>query len=135
MKRTLSEDPDFYKISKFDIVLISLVILFSVVFIAGLNHSRLGQLQASKIALIYQNGKLLEKLSLDKAEIVKILNGKMQIEAQKGKIRVLSADCPQHLCMNMGWIQHNGQTIICVPNKVVIEVKSTGAPLIDAVAN
>ncbi|MDD5596121.1 MAG: NusG domain II-containing protein [Candidatus Omnitrophica bacterium] len=133
MRKNPSQDPDFYKRSKFDLILITLVLFFSVFCVTRLSHSQ--QSQPGKLALIYEKNKLLEKISLDKEGMITLLNGKMQIEVRKGKIRVRQADCPQHLCVNMGWIQYGGQTITCVPNKVSIEVKSNGLPLIDAVAN
>ncbi len=135
MRSNPSQDPDFYRRSKFDFILIALVLFFSVFCVARLSHSQSQQSQGGKTALIYEKNKLLEKVSLDKEGIITLLNGKMQIEVKKGKIRVREADCPQHLCVNMGWIQYGGQNIICVPNKVSIEVKSNGLPLIDAVAN
>ncbi len=46
----------------------------------------------------------------------------MEIEVKEGRIRVLKSDCPQKICVQTGWISKPGQTIICVPNKVLIEI-------------
>ncbi len=135
MRRNLVEDPDFYKISKFDIARISFILLSSAFFIGWLNHGFIRKPGVCGTALIYVNNKLLEKFRLEKDKEVALLNGRMQIEVKNGKIRVKDADCPEHLCVNMGWIQYGGQNIVCVPNKVMIEIASGAAPLIDAVAN
>ena len=133
MKHGLQEDADFYKTSKFDVVLIGLVLFFSIVSILWFTRTRIRQSSEPKVVLIYQKGKLLEEVKLDNDNAISILNGRMQIEVKGRRIRVVNSDCPQHICVNMGWIKYSGQTIVCAPNKVVIEVKSTGSPLIDAV--
>ena len=37
------------------------------------------------------------------------------------------ADCPDHLCMKQHAIDKNGGTIVCLPNKVVIEGKKSSS--------
>lgn len=117
-----------------DFVLIGLILFFALASILWFRRERLSQLSQSKLALIYHRHNLLEKVGLEKNKIINLLNGKMQLEIKAGKIRVLNSDCPQHICMNMGWIKYSGQTIACVPNQVLIEVKSSGSPLLDAVS-
>jgi len=133
MKDGLQEDAGFYKTSKLDVILIGLVLFFSVVSIVWFTRSRIRRSSEPKVALIYQKDKLLEEVKLDNDKAISILNGRMQIEIKGRRIRVVNSDCPQHICVNMGWIKYSGQTIVCTPNKVVIEVKSIGSPLIDAV--
>ena len=36
---------------------------------------------------------------------------------------MISADCPDKLCVHQHAISANGETIVCLPNKVVAEVK------------
>lgn len=60
-------------------------------------------------------------------------------EIKNGKATMIEADCPDHLCMKQKAIDQNGGTIICLPNKVVIEggaSESSGqdSPVPDAVA-
>jgi len=127
------KESSFYKTSKYDIILIAFIVFFSLVFMLWINQGRFKQASGPGIALIYQKDKLLEKVGLKKDGIVNILDGQMQIEIKGKKIRVVKADCPQHVCINMGWIQYSGQTIVCAPNKVLIEIASKGSPLLDAV--
>jgi len=133
MKHGLQEDAGFYKTSKFDAILIGLVLFFSVVSIFWITQRHREESSSAKKALIYQNNKLLEQVELDKDKSITLFDGRIQIEVKAGKIKIIKSDCPQHICVNMGWIRYSGQTIVCAPNKVVIEVKSTGSPLIDAV--
>lgn len=134
MKNSSQGDINFYKTSKFDLLLIILILLISVSYVFGLGLSHFRRAAEKKVAFIYQQNNLLEQVGLRKDNLTPILNGRMQIEIKGGKLRVLESDCPQQLCLHMGWIQHSGQTIACVPNKVLIEIKSTGAPMFDAVS-
>ena len=42
---------------------------------------------------------------------------------ENGEAYLESASCPDKLCVNMGKISKVGQSIICLPNKVVIEIR------------
>ena len=128
------EELEFYRISKFDIIFIVLIIVLSASSIIGVTFSHFQQSQQPKVALVYQADKLLEKVNLEKDGLIPVLNGKMQLKVKNGRIRVLKADCLQQICVNMGWIQFSGQIITCVPNKVSIEIKPQGAPVLDAVS-
>ena len=46
------------------------------------------------------------------------------LEISRGQAFMKEADCPDHLCMKQGEISHKGETIVCLPNRVVIEVES-----------
>lgn len=39
-----------------------------------------------------------------------------------GEAYMAEANCPDHLCMGMGKISQVGQSIICLPNRVVVEI-------------
>lgn len=44
---------------------------------------------------------------------------------QDGKAHMESASCPDGLCINMGKIHAAGQSIICLPNEVVVSVEKS----------
>jgi len=134
MRNVSTEDADFYKTSKFDIALVILILFFSIGSLLWLAHKHNQESSQAKIALIYVGDKLLEEVDLTKDKVISLGNEQMQIEVKENKVRVLKANCPHHICMNMGWIQYDGQTIACVPNKVLIEIKTTGSQLLDAVS-
>lgn len=45
-----------------------------------------------------------------------------ECQIKDGKVTMIYADCPDHVCVNSSAISKNGQTIICMPNKVVLEI-------------
>ena len=44
------------------------------------------------------------------------------IVIENGSAHMKDADCPDRLCMRQGSIDQDGQTIICLPHKLVVEV-------------
>lgn len=123
-----------YRVTAFDVFLIVLILFFSAGVVlytrVGLNRESPELFEAS----VYQEGKLLKNLRLDKDQEIILLNGRMSIEIKQGRIRVRRSDCPRKICVNTGWIKTPGQVIACVPNKVLVEIKSAGSPFLDAVA-
>ena len=47
--------------------------------------------------------------------------------------RVVDADCPDRLCVRQGWIRYSGESIVCLPHKLVVTVRGSEHDL-DAVA-
>ena len=50
------------------------------------------------------------------------INGTNRLTIKDGYAYMEEADCPDGLCMKMGKISRNGQSVICLPNKVVVEI-------------
>lgn len=49
--------------------------------------------------------------------------GDVYLEAGDGKIRVLEEESPKHLCSRRGYVSQVGDTIVCLPNEIVIFLK------------
>lgn len=56
------------------------------------------------------------------------------LEISNGEARMLSADCPDKICMNHKSISKQNDTIVCLPNKVLITVVSETENDVDGVA-
>lgn len=55
------------------------------------------------------------------------------VEVSGGRVRVTDADCPDRLCVRQGWISYDGESIVCLPHKLVVAVRGgEGGP--DAIA-
>ena len=69
------------------------------------------------------------------AEISGADGGVNLLVIRDGGARIEEASCPDRLCVGMGVIRRAGQSIICLPNQVVVEiVGSSGLPETDAVS-
>ena len=53
------------------------------------------------------------------------INGKTTntVEIKGGKVNVSYADCPDKICANHRAISKSGESIICLPNRVVISIQ------------
>lgn len=47
------------------------------------------------------------------------------IEVKGERIRIKEADCGDQICVRRGWIDQSGETIVCLPHKLLIEIKSS----------
>lgn len=43
-------------------------------------------------------------------------------EIKDGKVNMIEADCPDQLCIRQGSIHIQGESIVCLPNRVVLEI-------------
>ena len=48
--------------------------------------------------------------------------GTTSIEIRDRMVRVVSDPGPQQICVNQGWIQSPGQWLICLPNRVFVQI-------------
>ncbi|MCI8363453.1 MAG: NusG domain II-containing protein [Eubacterium sp.] len=74
-------------------------------------------------------------LSTDRRETLHTASGENTIMIQNGTVSMAAADCPDRVCVSMRRISRSGETIVCLPHKLVLEIKNSGneaAPL-DAV--
>lgn len=74
--------------------------------------------------VIEVNGKEYGNYSLDKDQVIEI-NETNVCEIKDGIVRMISAKCPDHLCIKQSAVDKKGGTIVCLPNKVVLEIVNT----------
>lgn len=108
-----------WKISKNDFIVAG-ICLFAFLIIPLFFFTRKAVSNDERKALIYIDNKLVKEANLQDKNILEV--EKLQLEVNNGKIRILNSDCPKKVCKHMGWISDPGQIIICVPNKVFIEI-------------
>lgn len=58
---------------------------------------------------------------LSKNQEVEIGDGN-RIEIQDGEVRMVYSGCPDHLCEYQGAISRDGEMIVCLPNRVVVQI-------------
>ena len=75
-----------------------------------------------QILKISVDGEMYGEYSLKNKQEIKIGNTNVcQIE-EDGRVSMIEADCPDHLCVKQGKIKEFGESIVCLPNKVVLEI-------------
>ena len=107
---------------KNDLILIIFLTLTSVVMLIGISlFSKKGA-----TVVVSVDGKEVASFPLDEDTVYNIggyHGGENILEVKDGKAHLTDASCPDKLCVSMGYINKSGQSIICLPNKVVIEIK------------
>lgn len=59
-------------------------------------------------------------------DLNKFINANMLIEVKNKKVKVVSSDCRDKICVNYGEISSCGESIVCLPNKVAIKIVCDG---------
>ena len=82
------------------------------------------------------NGEVFGQYPLDTDAEIRIGDGESYnlFIIKDGSAEIAEASCPDKLCVNQGKISFDGQSIICLPNKVVVEVRGGEKSDYDAVA-
>lgn len=77
---------------------------------------------------ITRNGQVLREIDLNKVDKPEVIYVPSETECtnlirvEPGRVRVEQADCPDQICVNQGWISDSTVPIVCLPNKVIVEI-------------
>lgn len=52
--------------------------------------------------------------------------GHLKVFVMDGKVWIEDSDCPDKVCEHTGKIAYENQTIVCVPNKVIVRISGDG---------
>lgn len=80
-------------------------------------------------AVIKVDGNVIKTLDLNSGETTIEVNGYQggvnKVVINDGKVSMMEADCPDELCVKTGKISRVGETIVCLPHRVVVEIKGS----------
>lgn len=72
-------------------------------------------------------------ITVNDAVEIKDADGYNRVVIDNREVYMESADCPDKVCVKTGRISRAGETIICLPHKVVVEIKG-GSSYDDSIA-
>lgn len=81
------------------------------------------------------DGEIVETYDLSTDQVVELNSGTNTMKIENHSVDMIEADCPDKLCVHQKAISKNNENIICLPNKVVIQIVSQDESVIDAVTN
>lgn len=58
-----------------------------------------------------------------------------EITIKDGSVSMVFSDCANQVCVNTGLISKTNQTIVCLPNKVMVQILGKGEAEYDAISN
>ncbi|HZK33029.1 MAG TPA: NusG domain II-containing protein [Tissierellaceae bacterium] len=114
--------------TKGDKALIIIIIIISLTSLGFIKNSATGYKE--KYVSIQVNGEEVKRVIFDKSIIGKTIPiqtefGYNLIEIGDERVRVIEADCPDKLDVKQGYISQPNQLIVCLPNRLVIEIIGT----------
>ncbi len=111
---------------KNDLILIGALLFLALAALGGLSwYSVMGTKEAE--AVVKVDGKVQGRYPLDKDATVEIRleDGRYnRLEIQGGKADMTEASCPDKLCVEHRPVSKRGESLVCLPNKVVVEIEN-----------
>jgi len=123
------------KKTKICILITVILLLISLLFCFVIYHLP----SDAAMAKIYQNGEVVYSIDLNKVEEPYEMtfegdHGKINtVHIKPGEIAMIHANCPDQLCVKIGYIHNNTLPITCLPNHVMIHIEK-GSDEIDGLA-
>ncbi|MFO7881724.1 MAG: NusG domain II-containing protein [Kosmotogaceae bacterium] len=102
---------------KYDWILITIVGLVVFITIIPFNYD------SNNTAFVYIGNEMSFKIDLTEDGTYSVLES-VVVEVKDKRIRIKKSNCPQQLCVKMGWISSPGVPIVCIPNKVMVVIKA-----------
>ena len=109
-------------------VIVAAVLIFCVQLVTNLSFD-----EEQAVVLVTVKGGDFGSYRLSEDQTVDI-GGKNTLVIKDGTARMEKADCPDQICVHHREISRNGESIICLPNQVVVSVKSSEESELDGVA-
>ena len=135
----MGEKKDTAKKSKKPVIAVG--ILCALIFIGGIAGSwYVLNRETGQMVEVLQGGEVIYTFDMSKVEDqeIEVLNddgGRNVILIQDGRICVSEANCPDHICMEQGWLD-SAVPIVCLPNQLTIQfVDAEEETGLDAVSN
>jgi len=88
-----------------------------------------------EIVEIFHNDQRINQIPLHLDTELKLQGtmSELKVIIQDKKVWVQESGCPNKTCMKMGKISKSGQSIICLPNQILIAIKGDHQPKYDSV--
>ena len=111
-----------FKLRKADLLLLAAALVFGAVLAAVLLLRSPGGTVQVRVAGAVTAG---YPLDVDASYTITGANGGTNLLViEDGAARIEEASCPDGVCVHTGRIRRNGQSIVCLPNQVVVEIVS-----------
>ncbi|MEA4901420.1 NusG domain II-containing protein [Desulfitobacterium sp.] len=116
---------------KIEKVIIGIILLLSIASLGIMTVSRSNSHNSTIV--IQVNNKVVREIPLNYSSEIKTydfnFNGNTAyIESKDGRVRLLEMSkdlCPNSICSNTGWISQTYQSIVCMPNQIIITIKGS----------
>lgn len=128
--------PVFYRRA---LLLSALVLVFCLLSCLTI-YFRLKEPAHGLTAYIYQDGQLIETIDLHAVTapytftVPALDGGSNTVEVRPDAIGIIDADCPDKLCVSTGFVNSTLLPIVCLPHRLVIELKTNNQSQPDVIS-
>ena len=109
-----------------DIVLVGSLLLIGLSVLLFTTLTR----EEGEMAVVTVDGVVVGEYPLSRDGEYSINGGSNILVIESGKAYVRYASCPDGLCKNQGRISMKGERIVCLPNRVMIEISGEGEEIL-----
>ncbi|MCC8064089.1 MAG: NusG domain II-containing protein [Clostridiales bacterium] len=121
---------------KNDLILLAIVVLAGLALTAAYGLSRMGSADAAELTVVVrQDGEVTAAypLSQDGSYTITSEDGVNYLVIEDGAAWIADADCPDRLCVKQGKIRYAGDSLICLPHSLVVEITGSDGLNLDGV--
>ncbi|MBQ7567111.1 MAG: NusG domain II-containing protein [Oscillospiraceae bacterium] len=107
-----------------------IIVIAAVALVAGALSLWLFSARTGTVVEIVQDGTVIEEIDLLRVReayrftVTSSDGGENVVLVQPGRVCVESADCPDKICVQRGWLTDEPTPIVCLPHRLVIRSKS-----------
>lgn len=122
------------RVTRSDILLIGCLLAIGIIsFLAVRMMTR----QGGTTVRILSDGEPYGTYRLSEEQVIPIKkNGVVTntLQIADNQVKMMEADCPDQLCVHQKAISRQGETIVCLPNKIVVEIEGTKQSDLDSIS-
>ncbi len=118
---------------KNDVILIAVLITAALAVFGGISLFSAKNTKDAE-AVVYLDGEKQGSYPLNEDAAVKIQSasgGYNILEIRAGAADITEASCPDKICVNHRPVKNQGESLVCLPNKLVVEIENGGEAEID----
>lgn len=122
---------EWLKTHRNDVILIAALLLAGGALLLWLGLTR----QAGGVARVQVDGETVMELPLNQDARVVLGEDRHTntLVIENGAARVEQADCPDQVCVRQGAVRYNGESIVCLPHKLIVSIEGGGSNGVDGI--
>ncbi len=104
-----------------------LVLVLAILAVGSWVFFHAAQSQGGKVLVVRRDQQVIQRIELKKVTtetklLVPVKDGELTVIYDHEGARVIESPCPDKICIHQGKITRSGQTIACVPEKVLVSL-------------
>ena len=110
---------------KNDLILIAAALVISIGLILGMQIYKKFATEGDAYVLVTIDGEEYARFSLseDYFETISFFDGEYNLlQIKDGEVEMIEASCPDQICVRHSNIKYTGESIVCLPHKLVVEI-------------